>query len=228
MPILLNPHCLAVAAPETLDITYQATYSVSSAPWATFADCDIGTASSSRRVIAVIYVNADNVPETASISAVTIGGVSATQLVRSNVGATTHADIYIWIADVPTGDTATIVATYTVNDGNPIYWICVDVYSMVGADASVAGTYSALNTTTVDARAGGVVVFGYGMAHTEAADDTSWTGATKDSYLMPGNYHKHTSAHYSAETTDATHAFTYAGAGPYGQGFAAVSLYPVA
>lgn len=97
----------------------------------TFTAVGIGTADADRRVLAVVTSLIDG--QTEDISSVTIGGISATELVyvaRDNVPSFRNA-IGMYIAAVPTGTTADIVLNYT---GTPTVQSAttVDVYTIDG------------------------------------------------------------------------------------------------
>lgn len=137
----------------------------------TFSGVSIGTAAASRRVVVATHGLS-----TASLGTVTVGGVSATRFYHE-----TTTGIGLWIADVTTGTTATVVVT---NGGGltaghcsigvfALYWLRgttpTDTEYMDGA----RGSPQSIN---VDARG---VALGFAVATT----DISWTGLAEDSQV---------------------------------------------
>lgn len=93
-------------------ISYQSTANVESVQSTfTFSSLAIGTAAAGRYVVVGIESH-NNTGGNSAISSVTVGGVSATQVVHSTTSdAASVADI--WIAAVPTGTTANVVVNYS-------------------------------------------------------------------------------------------------------------------
>lgn len=122
-----------------------------------FTNQDIGTAASDRYVIVAIGNGFTGGPRT--VSAVTVGGISATQVVSVS-GSTTNA--CLWIAAVPTGTTATIAITLSGTVGQGIGIAVWAAYGLSSGTASASGSSTAspgsitLNPTTSD---GFVIVY---------------------------------------------------------------------
>lgn len=116
-----------------------------------------------------------------AISAITIGGISATRIVKVNfVGADTSE---IWAAAVPTGTTGNITVT-----ASAITAVGISVYAMTGASSSAA-----FNTATstgsgvslsLNVPASGAAV-GIATAVTAGATTFAWTGLTEDTDFSP-------------------------------------------
>ena len=75
--------------------------------FADFTGVAIGTASATRRVVVGVMLSASG---GASVTALTVGGVGATQLTS---GSELNNHMSLWIASVPTGTTATISLSTT-------------------------------------------------------------------------------------------------------------------
>lgn len=150
--------------PDTTD-TNQYTYSVS-----------FGTASADRYII--VTASARKAGASTTITGVTIGGITATQ-VHQNTNTSTNTDVSgIFIAAVPTGTTGDVVVTY----GATMVRSIIGVYaatSLASATAyDTAGYISTSDpTNTLDIPAGG---FAVAIALTNSAGTTTWTGLTED------------------------------------------------
>lgn len=122
----------------------------------------IGTAAASRIVI-VALTTLDTATYTArTTDTVTIGGISATKLITRVYNSSTAVDL--WMAEVPTGTTATIAFT-TSGNVNQYELLSLSVYGAVPTPYATAGTTSG-TSLSVSAPRNGVVV---GFA--------SWTNA---------------------------------------------------
>ncbi len=145
------------SAADTADLT---TY--------TFASQPIGTASASRRVVVAIHTR------TATISTVTIGGVSATLDRDYNLS---NNRVTIASAVVPTGTTASVVVTFTAAGTR-----CgIGVWSLssgspTGQTATGSGTTTAACTVTTVA---GQVVIAATTENGTVGTTVAWTGATE-------------------------------------------------
>ena len=136
----------------------------------TFTSQAIGTAAANRKVVVgfTAHNNASGI-----LTAVTVGGVSATALVQFNAADT--ADAELWIASVPTGTTGDIVLTGQ-HDGCGI-----SVWATYGASSTAHATATSESTGTmtlnVNTVAGGITI-GYSTFNTATA--IAWTGITED------------------------------------------------
>lgn len=138
----------------------------------TLSAASIGTADAQRVVIVGIsYVNGD----TETISAVTIGGVSASILVQSN-SALEAVGAGIAAAIVPTGTTADVVVTLTGN----VTGIGVGVWATYDLDAASAvatGSNTDLSGLAVNAQPFGFVI---AVTSNDSSRTMTWSGATED------------------------------------------------
>jgi hypothetical protein len=93
------------------EISYRQNYELTTnSTTYTFTNCDIGAASQSR-VVAVGIVASGNT--TNPVSSVTIGGISASNVVNNGTTSTNNKpNCAIYSAKVPTGTTANIVVTW--------------------------------------------------------------------------------------------------------------------
>jgi hypothetical protein len=142
----------------------------------------IGTASSTRRVIAVFY--GDNGSATGrTVSSATLGGVSATidaQVTHSSGGSGVVA---IVSATVTTGTTATLSVTFSGGMVRAAVWaVAVDNLSGTAATDTLTTTATDPLTGTIDWLNQGFVIAG---AMTNANTTFTWTGVTEQ---VEGNF----------------------------------------
>lgn len=157
---------------NVVTISFRATY-VSSSTLTTysFMACDLGTAAANRKIVVGIK---DGIGNAVTISSVTIGGISASQVaVVTSSGDTTA----IWQADVPTGTTGDIVVTFSGANSR-----CgIAVYAVYGAAAAAHATATSIATplsTSIDVPAGGILI---GVAGSRNAGSTwIWTNLIED------------------------------------------------
>ncbi len=108
------------------------TFSTFTAGAKTFTALAIGTASADRRVVAAIG-HKQNV----AITAVTIGGITATkQTAAAETNTTPDARAEIWSAWVPTGTTADVVIAAGSTDSNAVN---IALFAVTGGQQEVAG-----------------------------------------------------------------------------------------
>lgn len=133
-----------------------------------FTSFPFGTASADRYIVVGFWTRG------AGITAVSIGGVSATQIkVQANTGESS-----IWIANVPTGTSGTVAltggATQTFIGGWELHKLTGAGVATATASATTSG--GAMSLTSVSA--GGVAI---GVTGCNAADGTyTWTAILKD------------------------------------------------
>lgn len=166
-----GPSSSAPVVPATL--TYQS-YAIDTADLTTysFASVGIGTADSTRRVIAAAHWGASS----RTLSSATIGGVSATIHVQSS-GAS--RGVAIFSALVPTGTTATI--DFTLSGGAVRAGLGVWT-SINEADSAPTGTLTNTTTlsSTIDVPADGFVVAALTLFESSSTPTTvTWTGPTE-------------------------------------------------
>lgn len=155
----------------------------------TYTSVAIGAADTNR-IVAVgvaVRVNAD----VDSISSMTIGGISATQVAGAR---STRADAGlsitdIWYAAVPTGTTANIVINWSasvVRSGIGAYRIITATPAPTSVSFGIGtGTNATTGTITVPGGGAGFAIFG----NRNGTGSVAWTNATGDFNLFPsGNY----------------------------------------
>lgn len=137
----------------------------------TFTAQNFGAAAVNRYLVAAIGLSHSG----ATVTSVTIGGISATSIINNDNGAV-HATL--WAALVPTGTSGDV--TVTSSGGSPGVIDCtVELYAMTGnhqlaADATAVGVTSA----TINAQASGATIAA--AFSTSGSLSATWTGLTKD------------------------------------------------
>lgn len=146
----------------------------------TFSSASIGTAATGRLV--VVYV-CGGVTVAGRVSAVTIGGTSATLAVETTINQFRHNSI--WYATINSGTTANIVVTHTVTTNtNPVFISVAAVYDASSTTPVTAFSYSNLVGTspnqsiTLTPQSNAVLYAGYSAGVVAAGTTASWTGAT--------------------------------------------------
>ncbi len=157
----------------TVEFTDHAT-STSGSPYS-FTSRAIGTAASGRRII--VAVSAGNSGSLAP-STVTVGGISATKVTGSDVAAST-AGVSLWIAQVDTGTTATIVVTFSSSPprcGIGV-WAAYNLLNSAAVDVETASGSSPL-AISLDVLSGGIVIAA--DANGGSARTRTWAGVSED------------------------------------------------
>ena len=135
----------------------------------TFSSQSIGAAHSTRQVFVATYIG--------NASAVTIGGISATQVASAASGL-----LKLWRAAVPTGTTASVVVTYSGGGGRLMItvWSAYNLRSTAAHDtASYDSSGSATShTTTINTANKGIVIAAAASSVADGVRVSSWTGAT--------------------------------------------------
>jgi len=182
-PILRRPKGITLAFQE-------ADNSTSNLTTYTFSGKALGTAASNRQI--VVLVSGHGTSNT-TVSTVTVGGVSATELVYAQQATGTQIKA-IWIASVPTGTTGDVVVTFAAGKGS-----CgIGVYALYGASSSAHATQTDTTYSTdtvsvsIDVPAGGVC-FAIGTG-TAIDASTTWTGLTEDYDAVEESGNRHTGA----------------------------------
>lgn len=189
--------------------TYVSTAHVSSSNSPSFTSQAIGTASAGRYVLVAIahVTNAD----AGTITAVTIGGISATILSHGN---NTDNIVHMAYAGafVPTGTTATIAITTSVSAG--AFGTTIDVYTVFGLQSQTpVGFYNdsaaAGGTRTFSSVAYPANGFTIGMVAIRAsasAQTITWSGLTKNTntFMNDGGVQENYSSASSNFTTGST------------------------
>lgn len=139
----------------------------------TFTSASLGAAASNRVIVVTIYGRAST-SSGRSVSAVTIGGVSATQAVTET--ANNNFMTAIWYAAVPSGTTGNIVVTWS---GGNMENTVVDIHRTTGISGAPVDTdTSAVNpmSETINVSAGGLCI---GIYAEETSATYTWTGITE-------------------------------------------------
>jgi hypothetical protein len=121
----------AVLLPSSLGVDVSVSYgsqgqATATGSIATVSGLTFNAAAVGRKVAAAITFEAN-----ATISTVTIGGITASRLAQAASGTSCRAEI--WIADVPTGTSGAVVVT--VSTGNPT--VAVSTFSVLNASGAV-------------------------------------------------------------------------------------------
>ncbi|KKL65245.1 hypothetical protein LCGC14_2156910 [marine sediment metagenome] len=144
----------------------------------TFSNHAIGTASADRYVVVGVggRGGADK-----SVSSVTVGGTSLTELVELKAFVNTSA---LWWGNITTGTTADIVVTW---DSSGRTGTGIGVYTLTGVDGTVSDTASDSDANGTDAAsinltvpAGGAVIATNKAGGLISASTWTWTGVTED------------------------------------------------
>lgn len=142
----------------------------------TFSSESLGAADDNRYII--VAINSRKAGGYTSISSVSIGGVSATEVMQ-DTNANTNTDVSgIFIAKVPTGTTGDIVVTF----GATMARCSLDVYRSTHLIDEYAHDY---NSAQQDDPSDGIEVMARGFvictANTNGSTSVTWTGADEDS-----------------------------------------------
>lgn len=182
----------SVSGGITLNFTASAV-SGSSLSVYTFSSQAIGSAAANRQVV----VGVGSVSGSAGlITGVTIGGVTAAQVIHSGEGSMENVDI--WVASVPTGTTGDVVITHGVSKSR-----CgIGVWAMYGAAtgaSDTAGSVADPPSAALTIPTGGV---GIGYCQTYGVTATyTWTNLTEDFDEVVSGNGTHTGAMSSTAGT---------------------------
>lgn len=219
----------AVAAQTPVTINYVGTtVDTGDTSTYTFTNHAIGTASADRVVLVAVCVRSATAG--ISISSMTIGGVSATELVEASTGANVTSAIYGLL--VTSGTTATIVVT----PSNSSQRCAVSVFEMTGTGGATTTSATATDTsppssTTITIPANGAAV-GLSFATSGSAVGTgTWAGLTEDNDADLENTNNHYSAAHLNSVSGAVGlsvGVTWSGGTPsLAEGFCAAAFAPV-
>jgi len=135
----------------------------------TFSSQALGSAASDRYVIVSVGLGANS----ATVSSMTIGGVSATSVVAASGG---HHNASMWIANVPTGTTGDVVLTLSGSSDRATIGVWAS-YGLASTTAHDTGSSTARPATdTLTTLAGG---FAVGYCCNQDGGTVSWTNATE-------------------------------------------------
>lgn len=167
VPGMFQPLLTGTAGPKVLTFQTSDNSTVAGTSF-TFSSKAIGPPSADRYVIVGIGGNNG----TATISSVTVGGISATQVVTRQVSNSTTG---IYIANVPTGTTANIVINWSASQANTE----IGIWSATGLSSGTAnssGGSSANNgTITLNTTTQG---FALAVMFVNSNATITWTGLT--------------------------------------------------
>lgn len=153
---------------------------------ASFASQAFGAVPSFRETRYIAVAIAGAVDSSQSITGVTIGGITATNIVQRTA---THIPCGVWVAEVPTGTTGTVAMTFSgdmatvgiavariINPGNHL-----------GFDTASGNHASGTIDLSLDIPTGGAAI---AVAHAENGSSTTWTGLTEliDTDLNSGEF----------------------------------------
>lgn len=141
----------------------------------TFASQNLGTADAGRYIIACVFARNG---AAVSVSSVTIGGVTATEVAKVQ-SATPDSATGIFVANVPTGTTGDVVLTTSGS-----LRAAISLYSATGITTTAFDSdisQAANPTATLNVTAGGFIVAAAASASTSGTSDSmSWTNATEN------------------------------------------------
>ena len=168
----------------------------SSSSVATIAGLDFNAEASDRIIAASVAIELNTV----TITGVTIGGVTAAQLVQAASTGGRRAEI--WTADVPTGTSGDVVVTLSSGDTT----VSAASFSVTGADATPTDTDSALaNAADISITALTIPTDGAGIAgwcNGASAGSTAWSGASESHDTVVASAFIHSSAIITAAGTN--------------------------
>ena len=148
--------------------TNQATY--------TFSNVPFGSPAATRTIIVAVAGRANT---NRSISSVTVGGVTATEITQSSNTSGGGSITGIYRADVPAGASGSVVVTFS----GQMVRAGIAAYRME-AGAAGAHAFTALNTSTagtIDVPAGGAAL---AVAFTNAVATATWSGLTENTDMQ--------------------------------------------
>ena len=174
----------------------------------TFSGVALGTAATNRHV--VIAANTGTA-SAADASSVTVGGVSASLVVRASGSDHTRAEL--WIASVPSGTTGDVVIVWSSAKDRCGY----AAWAMYGASASASDTATDADTTpsqTIDIPAGGYLIAAQAGNGSGAARTATWTGPSEnyDETIQDNFTQTGASDAYAAAQSGYTVAINFSGA----------------
>lgn len=137
----------------------------------TFSSQTLGTAAANRKIIICVAGNGGNA---GAVSSLTVGGISATNVIAVSDGGTVQSEI--WVADVPTGTTGDVVVTFSTAKAR-----CgIGVYRAIGSQSTANATAS----STADPMSASLFIpyngIGIGVAQDISTSTYTWTNLTED------------------------------------------------
>lgn len=162
----------------------------------TFSSRSLGGAAADRYIAVAITTRSANAR---TIDSVTVGGVSAAEVVQVRNGSGGNSSIAaIFIAAVPTGTTGDVVVTHNLG----VDYCGITVYRIIGSTGASPSSNSSISnnpSASINVPAGGVAC---AVAYTQANTSATWTNLTKDADFVTADTQSrcHTSAHGAFET----------------------------
>lgn len=175
MTTFVDSYRFAAAGGGAATVDYVANYtSASDAATYTFTAADIGTADSDRTVVVAVASTRFANPATV-ISSVTVGGLSATELIQFNNTPGDTGVVGLYAIDIAAGTSADIIVTFSGSGSR-----CgIGVYRCTGISTTpndTASTGASGGSESVAATTGGAVI---GVAHVAANAGFTWSGLTE-------------------------------------------------
>jgi hypothetical protein len=178
----------------------------------TFSARALGVAESTRRIAVGITSNISTNGRT--ISSVTIGGVSASEVVFARYDNGNSNIAAIWIASVPTGTTGDVVVTFSAAMG----YCTIDIYRLLNASATAYHTATDITATanalsaSLNLIANGAAIGVFINGGTTAVRTTTWGGITEQTdRVVELNLSASTAANTTATTQTLTISATASG-----------------
>lgn len=152
----------------------------------TFSGKALGAEATDRKIVVMIMATAPS----GDMSAVTVGGVSASSLGYA-LGGTYYAGA--WIADVPTGTTGDIVITV----GSSIVRCDISVYRLTNSDGTIPASGSGTDTSSPYTGSINVPARGaaFGVTYDNGNTTMTWTGIDEDVDAVGVDGETYSSAH---------------------------------
>lgn len=171
----------------------------------------IGTATATRQVIVTLI--SYNISAASNGASMTVGGISATKLI--DVGGAVADNLYaaVFIANVPTGTTATIVASFTTTPSRA----GIGVYAADNlVSTTPTNTYTSTGTANPFSQSVNISAGGFGVAVSSKSDNSTagtytWAGLTEryDQTINFSITHSGASLAFAAAQTGLTVSSTY-------------------
>lgn len=218
MGMIIDPYRFAVPA---LSVSWVSSGAITSGANPSWASQAIGTASSTRYVVVMVYSNAGS---RQTVSSVTIGGVSATLLFTNNsdYGASARTTTHFYGLLVTSGTTATIQVNWS---GAPDQ-TGISVYSVTGSTTPSVSQTAASNGTATPSASLSIPVNGVGIGAAAGGNGgtVTWTNLTEDLDLNAATFYTFSTASSSSAGTATRSAAPTAGS--VANAFALIALQP--
>jgi hypothetical protein len=176
LPGMVIAHCPAVTPVDISYTTGGSSYTNATSATPSFTDLAIGAAATNRKVVACIILFSSPVR---TVDAVTIQGIAATRVKTASNGGAGVRKLEFWVADVPTGTTATvaITASGTILGAGAIVYRMTGAVSSTPFDTDEDTDGSDPQTGALDVPASGAAI---GFTWVNGSHTYAWTGLTED------------------------------------------------